>query len=145
MKVHWSTDILNSPSGTEVYGPTGDLVFRGLRARVGIYQGEVTRIIPHRATGRADYFGPPVNRAARLLSASAPGQILLERSLVDEVVEYWQQRQETWEDTWRNVRRCQDGDMPCFWWGGVASVLLGRGGGALTAVVAVLVGSSADA
>jgi hypothetical protein len=52
-------------------------------------QGEITRIIPHRATGRADYFGPPVNRAARFLAASAPGQILAERSLVEECVQAW--------------------------------------------------------
>jgi hypothetical protein len=52
-------------------------------------QGEITRIIPHRATGRADYFGPPVNRAARFLAASAPGQILAERCLVEECVQFW--------------------------------------------------------
>lgn len=52
-------------------------------------QGEITRIIPHRATGRADYFGPPVNRAARFLAASAPGQVLAERTLVEECVEEW--------------------------------------------------------
>ncbi len=40
----------------------GMLVFRGLRARVGLYHGPVTRVIPHRTTGRADYFGCPVNR-----------------------------------------------------------------------------------
>jgi class 3 adenylate cyclase len=52
-------------------------------------QGDITRIIPHRATGRADYFGPPVNRAARFLAASAPGQILAERTLVEQCVEAW--------------------------------------------------------
>lgn len=52
-------------------------------------QGEITRIIPHRATGRADYFGPPVNRAARFLAASAPGQVLAERTLVQECVTAW--------------------------------------------------------
>ena len=52
-------------------------------------QGEITRIIPHRATGRADYFGPPVNRAARFLAASAPGQVLAERTLVEECVDAW--------------------------------------------------------
>lgn len=54
-----------------------------------LQQGEITRIIPHRATGRADYFGPPVNRAARFLAASAPGQILAERCLVEECVQFW--------------------------------------------------------
>jgi class 3 adenylate cyclase len=52
-------------------------------------QGSITRIIPHRATGRADYFGPPVNRAARFLAASAPGQILAERGLVEECMAAW--------------------------------------------------------
>jgi len=54
-----------------------------------LQQGEITRIIPHRATGRADYFGPPVNRAARFLAASAPGQVLAERTLVEECVDVW--------------------------------------------------------
>jgi hypothetical protein len=56
---------------------------------ITLLQGEITRIIPHRATGRADYFGPPVNRAARFLAASAPGQILAERSLVEGCVQAW--------------------------------------------------------
>jgi class 3 adenylate cyclase len=73
----------------QVHGPSGELLYRGVRARVGIYKGEITRIIPHRATGRADYFGPPVNRAARFLAASAPGQVLAERTLVEECVQLW--------------------------------------------------------
>eukprot|EP00775_Hariotina_reticulata_P007075 gene7075-7288_t len=84
--------VLHSPSGREVYGPQGELLYRGIRARVGIYKGDVTRIIPHRATGRADYFGPPVNRAARFLAASKPGQILAERTLVEDCILLWQQQ-----------------------------------------------------
>lgn len=52
-------------------------------------QGVMSRIIPHRATGRADYFGPPVNRAARFLAASAPGQTVAEKGLVEECVAEW--------------------------------------------------------
>ncbi|CAG9465741.1 unnamed protein product [Pedinophyceae sp. YPF-701] len=49
----------------------------GLVVRVGIYEGVPVSIVPHRSTGRADYFGPLVNRAARMcFSAAAPGQIV---------------------------------------------------------------------
>ncbi|WIA37804.1 hypothetical protein OEZ86_014669 [Tetradesmus obliquus] len=89
MCVHWAPEVLASAAGREVYGEHGELLFRGIRARVGIYKGSITRIIPHRATGRADYFGPPVNRAARFLAASAPGQILAERGLVEECMAAW--------------------------------------------------------
>ncbi|WIA17584.1 hypothetical protein OEZ85_014409 [Tetradesmus obliquus] len=89
MCVHWAPEVLASAVGREVYGEHGELLFRGIRARVGIYKGSITRIIPHRATGRADYFGPPVNRAARFLAASAPGQILAERGLVEECMAAW--------------------------------------------------------
>lgn len=39
--------------------------------------------------GRADYFGLAVNRAARFLGAACGGQVLAERGLVEEVVQYW--------------------------------------------------------
>ena len=39
--------------------------------------------------GRADYFGLAVNRAARFLGAACGGQVLAERALVEEVVQYW--------------------------------------------------------
>lgn len=40
-------------------------------------------------SGRADYFGLAVNRAARFLGAACGGQVLAERGLVEEVVQYW--------------------------------------------------------
>ena len=39
--------------------------------------------------GRADYFGLAVNRAARFLGAACGGQVLAERGLVEEGVQYW--------------------------------------------------------
>ena len=41
------------------------------------------------SAGRADYFGRAVNRAARFLGAACGGQVLAERGLVEEVVQYW--------------------------------------------------------
>jgi hypothetical protein len=38
MCVHWAPEVLASPAGREVYGEQGELLFRGIRARVGIYK-----------------------------------------------------------------------------------------------------------
>ncbi|CAG9466706.1 unnamed protein product [Pedinophyceae sp. YPF-701] len=44
----------------------------GLQARVGICSGPVTSVMPHGTSGRADYFGPVVNRAARICYGVCP-------------------------------------------------------------------------
>jgi hypothetical protein len=51
----------------------GNVVFRGPRVKMGIYSGVPTRVLPHSTSGRADYFGPLVNRAARYCPAAARG------------------------------------------------------------------------
>ena len=61
------------------------VLFRGPRCRIGIYAGLIDRVTPHPKSGRADYFGQPVNRAARLMTAGHGGQVLLERGLLQEV------------------------------------------------------------
>mmetsp|Transcript_45379 Transcript_45379/g.95228 ORF Transcript_45379/g.95228 Transcript_45379/m.95228 type:complete len:981 (-) Transcript_45379:97-3039(-) len=45
--------------------------------KVGIVSGPYTSMGPHRTTGMADYFGPIVNRAARVCSNSEPGQVCI--------------------------------------------------------------------
>lgn len=45
--------------------------------KVGILAGSFTRMGPHPTTGRADYYGPVVNRAARVAAAAFPGEIYL--------------------------------------------------------------------
>lgn len=53
---------------------------------MGVYSGMPTRVMPHTTTGRADYFGPMVNRAARYCHAAARGgQVLLPKELMCEV------------------------------------------------------------
>ena len=48
-----------------------------LNVKVGIQQGLFTSQGPHAVTGRADYFGPVVNRAARIAAIGEAGQVLL--------------------------------------------------------------------
>ncbi|KAL7533230.1 hypothetical protein ACHAWF_004399 [Thalassiosira exigua] len=43
--------------------------------KVGILSGPFTSMGPHKTTGMADYFGPIVNRAARVASNCKPGQV----------------------------------------------------------------------
>lgn len=49
----------------------------------------MAKICPHGTTGRADYFGTAVNRAARLLCAAQAGQVLVEEHVMDSVITDW--------------------------------------------------------
>ena len=49
----------------------------------------MTKICPHTSTGRADYFAPVVNRAARLLCAANAGQTLVEALVMEDVLKQW--------------------------------------------------------
>ncbi|GFR40333.1 hypothetical protein Agub_g875, partial [Astrephomene gubernaculifera] len=48
-------------------------------------------VVPHATTGRADYFGALVNRAARLMAGAKAGQILLDKTAGLEVLGEWRQ------------------------------------------------------
>jgi len=48
---------------------------RGL-IKIGIHTGHFTSMGPHAITGRADYFGTVVNRAARVAGFAEPGQVV---------------------------------------------------------------------
>ncbi|KAF5841955.1 nucleotide cyclase [Dunaliella salina] len=67
---------------------------KGVHARVGIYGGTIDRVTPNHKTGRADYFGQPVNRAARLMSAASGGQTLCEQRFMSDVLSEWANRSE---------------------------------------------------
>ena len=72
----WPEDILADELAATETAPDGRVLRRGLRVRMGVHMGEPEcRADP--VTGRMDYFGPPVNRAARIGSAGHGGQILV--------------------------------------------------------------------
>eukprot|EP00551_Chaetoceros_affinis_P012365 CAMPEP_0203674946 /NCGR_PEP_ID=MMETSP0090-20130426/18079_1 /ASSEMBLY_ACC=CAM_ASM_001088 /TAXON_ID=426623 /ORGANISM="Chaetoceros affinis, Strain CCMP159" /LENGTH=646 /DNA_ID=CAMNT_0050540965 /DNA_START=37 /DNA_END=1977 /DNA_ORIENTATION=- len=48
-----------------------------LNVKVGIQKGSFLSQGPHKVTGRADYFGQVVNRAARVAVSCVPGQVIL--------------------------------------------------------------------
>ncbi|KXZ45802.1 hypothetical protein GPECTOR_50g596 [Gonium pectorale] len=88
MEVAWSPPMLSLPSMHEELHPlTGAVLFRGPRIKAGMYQGVPTKVSPHSTTGRADYFGPLVNRAARYCHAAAQGgQVIVARPLLEEIL-----------------------------------------------------------
>lgn len=68
--VSFAADVQRRLAATTWPEQVGDL-----KVRIGVHTGEP--IVQHDPQGRVDYFGPPVNRAARICSAGHGGQVLL--------------------------------------------------------------------
>ena len=88
MEVDWPAELLDHPACEEmrVKGPEGSqpafqTVYRGPRAKMGIYAGAHPGSI-HRASGRTTYPGSIANRTARISSGAAAGEILAAREVV---------------------------------------------------------------
>ena len=73
MFFNWPDSILSHPGFEEVLDPITHLpVFRGPRLRMGFAVGQPNSVLPDH-TGRANYYGHSVNRAARFMEAAAHG------------------------------------------------------------------------
>ena len=81
MVAPWPEAILAQKEASEQSSKDGTLLFRGLRVRMGAHSGEPI-CQPDPNTGRMDYFGGMVNRAARVGGAGHGGQILISGSVV---------------------------------------------------------------
>ena len=57
MEIEWPDDVIDLPGASEQYDANSELIFRGPRVKIGIYDGTPFKVIPHSASGRADYFG----------------------------------------------------------------------------------------
>ncbi|KAG0236865.1 cysteinyl-tRNA synthetase [Actinomortierella wolfii] len=77
----WPQEILDSAEGQEVYDDNQRLLYRGLSVRMGIHWG---RPVSDRdaVTRRMDYYGPMVNRAARICDAADGGQICVSSDVI---------------------------------------------------------------
>jgi adenylate cyclase len=71
----WPLEILESTDGRELYDSEGTLLARGLSVRMGIHVG-YPNCEPDPVTRRMDYFGPMVNRTARICGSADGGQIM---------------------------------------------------------------------
>jgi adenylate cyclase len=85
LEVEWPQEILSSVHGEEMIDAEGGRIFRGLSVRMGIHWGRpVCEIDP--VTKRMDYFGPMVNRAARIESVADGGQICVSSDFLTETM-----------------------------------------------------------
>ncbi|KAF2487445.1 adenylate cyclase protein [Neohortaea acidophila] len=84
LEVQWPQEILNSVHGEEMQDSDGNVIFKGLSVRMGIHWGRpVCEIDP--VTRRMDYFGPMVNRAARIEGVADGGQVCVSSDFIQEV------------------------------------------------------------
>lgn len=84
LEQEWPSEIIESDHGREIQDPDGNLIYRGLSVRMGIHWGAPV-CEPDPITGRMDYFGPMVNRAARVEAEADGGQITVSSDFVAEV------------------------------------------------------------
>ncbi|KJE91038.1 leucine-rich repeat-containing protein 69 [Capsaspora owczarzaki ATCC 30864] len=83
--------VSGSTSSSPVHGgqngdaaPVERVIWRGLRVRMGIHTGNPD-CEPDPVTGRMDYFGPTVNRSARVTAVADGGQIVVSSSAWEEL------------------------------------------------------------
>ena len=84
LEANWPSEILSSIHGQEVLDADGNRIFRGLSVRMGMHWGTpVCETDP--VTRRMDYFGPMVNRAARISAVADGGQITVSSEFIAEI------------------------------------------------------------
>mmetsp|Transcript_28503 Transcript_28503/g.80429 ORF Transcript_28503/g.80429 Transcript_28503/m.80429 type:complete len:495 (-) Transcript_28503:268-1752(-) len=81
LELEWSPEVLSHPS-CETCVLNGAVKFRGPRLNVGMSYGSVLKKVPSKLTGRADYFGPLLNHAARIKSKAAGGQVVVNSAVL---------------------------------------------------------------
>ena len=84
LEAPWPTEIVESVHGEEVLDADQNVIFRGLSVRMGIHWGgPLCELDP--VTRRMDYFGPMVNRAARITNVADGGQITVSSDFIAEI------------------------------------------------------------
>ncbi|KAH9859065.1 hypothetical protein C2E23DRAFT_718101 [Lenzites betulinus] len=79
----WPLELLECEDGKEIIA-NDKVLARGLSLRMGIHCGQPV-CEPDPVTGRMDYFGPMVNRAARVNAVAAGGQIMCSADVIKEI------------------------------------------------------------
>jgi hypothetical protein len=88
----WEPETLVLPGMAPQSTEDGAVYFRGPAVAIGMSTGPPTMFSFNRRSGRMDYFGPVVNRAARVLGQAASGEICFSRTTYDALppaVEEW--------------------------------------------------------
>ncbi|TXT15822.1 hypothetical protein VHUM_00325 [Vanrija humicola] len=82
LQQEWPRELLESEDGKVMYDSNGNIIHRGLRVRMGVHWGspecEVDPI-----TRRMDYYGPMVNRSARVSAGADGGQLMASQDVLN--------------------------------------------------------------
>jgi len=84
LEAPWPKEILESVQGEEIVDDEGTIIYRGLSVRMGAHWGApVCELDP--VTQRMDYFGPIVNRTARISAIADGGQNNVSQDFMNEI------------------------------------------------------------
>ncbi|KIY63613.1 hypothetical protein CYLTODRAFT_493767 [Cylindrobasidium torrendii FP15055 ss-10] len=87
LKTEWPLELLECDDGKPVYDNNGILIARGMSIRMGVHCGEpICEMDP--VTRRMDYYGPMVNRVARIEQSASGGQIQVSSDVLKELQEF---------------------------------------------------------
>ena len=81
----WPERLLSEEKCSQKTSSDGRLLFRGASVRMGMNNGS-PELKPSPITGRADYFGPCVNKSARVSGLSQGGQVLISDSVYQQIL-----------------------------------------------------------
>jgi adenylate cyclase len=84
LDVKWPSQILETEQGKEVKDEEGNVLFRGLSVRMSCHWGSPVCVL-NEVTGRMDYMGPIVVRAARAIERTAGGQVSVSSTFLVEL------------------------------------------------------------
>lgn len=88
LKLEWPLEILESQDGREICDSDGTVLARGLSVRMGLHWG-APLCEPDFITHRMDYFGPMVNRSARICGSAKGGQIMISNDVIRELSQHF--------------------------------------------------------
>ena len=84
LELPWPTEILDTSHCQEKFDADGQTIYRGLSVRMGMHYGRPV-CEPDPITRRMDYFGPMVNKSARVSAVADGGQITVSSDFIAEV------------------------------------------------------------
>ncbi|OCF34239.1 adenylate cyclase [Kwoniella heveanensis BCC8398] len=80
----WPRELLEAHDGKVVHDSNGVVIQRGLRVRMGVHWG-APECEKDPITRRMDYYGPMVNRAARINASADGGQLMASQDVINEI------------------------------------------------------------
>ncbi|EKM75265.1 hypothetical protein AGABI1DRAFT_80141 [Agaricus bisporus var. burnettii JB137-S8] len=84
LQENWPKEILECEDGKVIVDSEGNVLWKGISVRMGIHSGTPV-CLQDPVTHRMDYYGPVINRAARVSGLAKGGQIFCSAEVVQEI------------------------------------------------------------